>query len=264
MLRSNALLANVAVRTRFPKPGRIIPRAGDRSGWLYPVPLVSLDVMTRCTDTDDTNAMLKILAHDLPSPARALRQYKMLLDLVEGFVIPDDAAKWFARMDDVLDRMDRIHCALAELSEASSYRVCGSDSVEVWPIAEAVASDIGVSLQTVGPSPRSLATQEVLTHIFSHLLRNIRDHAGAGTQAELCIEGAVVILKDDGTGIAPRLRDQIFLPFRPVAAHESPHRGMGLPLVARLCRALGGSVVVDLPDPGGVEVRLQLPMVSDE
>ncbi|MFT5435272.1 MAG: signal transduction histidine kinase [Myxococcota bacterium] len=220
--------------------------------------------MTRCTDTDDSSAILKVLAHDLPSPARALRQYKMLLDMVDGFELPEEAAKWFGRIDDSLDRMDRLHVALAELSAAARSGVRGSEPVEVWPIAEAIASDLAVTLRTTGKSPRSPATGDVLTTIFSHLLQNIVDHAGDGAQAELSIARGVVILKDNGRGIDARLQDQIFLPFRPVAPHDSPHRGMGLPLVSRLCRALGGSVVVDLPDTGGVEVRLQLPMVSDE
>ncbi len=83
-----------------------------------------------------------------------------------------------------------------------------------------------------------LAVAEACTNAVVH---GYADEAASGTirvRAEMADEGFVVEVSDDGGGLRPR--------------PDSPGMGLGLPLMARLTKALD----VQYPDAGGTTVRL--------
>ena len=66
-----------------------------------------------------------------------------------------------------------------------------------------------------------------------------------------------VVVTDTGTGIDPRVRDQLFERFR--AGGASTGHGLGLPIVAWIAGAHGGSVTVEDGPEGGTVAALLLP-----
>lgn len=105
---------------------------------------------------------------------------------------------------------------------------------------------------------------ELLAQLCLNILRNAAV-AAAGQGAAPAVQfrifrspvGAVVIeVADNGPGIAPERREDIFLPFYTTRAEG---HGVGLSFVRQVTTAHGGSILVDSAPEGGALLRVVLP-----
>jgi signal transduction histidine kinase len=65
-----------------------------------------------------------------------------------------------------------------------------------------------------------------------------------------------VTILDEGPGMPPAVREQLFRPFFTTKARGT---GLGLATVRRLIEAHGGTVRVEAPSKGGTAVVIELP-----
>jgi signal transduction histidine kinase len=79
----------------------------------------------------------------------------------------------------------------------------------------------------------------------------IRTHRDRGT--------AVIIVADQGKGIAPEDQARIFEKFERVDPSEPGGSGLGLYIARRLARAMGGDLTVDSALGQGARFMLSLP-----
>lgn len=151
--------------------------------------------------------------------------------------------------------------------------------VEAVPVAEVVEEVLG--LLSAKAAARSttldrdlpvdeattvLADRRRLRQVLLNLVENGVRHGrarGAVTVAATPDAGHVVLLvRDDGPGIAPDLLDRLFTPFapggtQPLVGEDSV--GLGLALSAGLVHAMGGELAVGRTGPDGTEMRVRLP-----
>jgi signal transduction histidine kinase len=99
--------------------------------------------------------------------------------------------------------------------------------------------------------------RQALANLVSNALR----HSARGGLVEVVLERSpnptVLSVRDDGPGIAPELLPRVFERF--VRGPESVGSGLGLPIVADIAAAHGGSATIESPPGGGTTVRLLLP-----
>lgn len=219
--------------------------------------------MLRIEDELKFDDLIYVLSHDLRSPARALGQYIDLFRALPGVSLPERGEHYLQRMQQVLKRMDALLDATLELSRSANQADAKPTSLP-WPIARELASELGVPLRIEGPEHELRVDEDRMGHILRELLKNVRDHAGPDADASLSFVGSTLCLRDHGLGIAERHHHEIFLPFRPVPHPDTEHRGMGLALVSRHCRAAGGRIYIELPSAGGLVVCLELPLLGVE
>jgi len=106
---------------------------------------------------------------------------------------------------------------------------------------------------------------EDLDEMLGNLLDNACKWARSRAALAASLDGhrVIVIIDDDGPGIAPALREAMFE--RGVRADEaSPGSGLGLSIVRDLARACGGDVALADAPIGGLRVRLELPATVPE
>jgi signal transduction histidine kinase len=131
--------------------------------------------------------------------------------------------------------------------------------------AEGAAAHLGETLAAQGKEiellcPRSMRVAvdgEVVERILSPLLENAARFARHRIELEIRgVDGEVLFeVRDDGPGVDPYDRERIFDPgYRGVDAHADRHlgAGLGLPLVRRLARAVGGDVEAPPSSDGGL------------
>lgn len=98
--------------------------------------------------------------------------------------------------------------------------------------------------------------------LFGNILENAVVH---NAPAELTVsvtatelgDAVEIEIADDGGGIPPEIREELFEPG--VHAHGSPGDGIGLYLVGRLVDAYGGHISVSDRSPSGTRFRLRFP-----
>ncbi len=107
-----------------------------------------------------------------------------------------------------------------------------------------------------------------LHRMVLNLLDNASRHTPLGARIELHVrrlgEEAVVEVADDGPGIPPRLREQIFDRFvrgeGPADTAVGPGSGLGLSIVRAVATSHNGTVEVGESASGGAQFRVRLPL----
>ena len=89
--------------------------------------------------------------------------------------------------------------------------------------------------------------------------RGVRDRIARRVHSRAVVPGhGLVTVDDDGTGIAPELREAVLQ--RGVRADEAaPGSGLGLAIVSDLAELYGGAISLDASPCGGVRASLRLP-----
>lgn len=139
---------------------------------------------------------------------------------------------------------------LDDLASAEVRRLREAGQVQVTPdiVATRVAGD-------------PFALSQVLRNLVDNAARHAHGHVWVRVRPDLT-GGALVVVADDGDGIAEADRPRVFERF--VRLDDSRSRdlggsGLGLPIVAQVARAHGGSVEVDESPAGGARFTVKLP-----
>lgn len=103
-----------------------------------------------------------------------------------------------------------------------------------------------------------------ILQILVNLLTNAIRYSPPGGMVWLRIEGdennAVVVIADQGRGIAPEDHERVFQKFARVDPSEPGGNGLGLYISRRLARAMGGDITLDSAPGQGARFALTLPI----
>jgi two-component system sensor histidine kinase ChvG len=231
----------------------------------------ALDTMARELDArvKDVGALAANLSHELKSPLTSMRGAAELL--LEGAA--DDPVARQRFLENILadtHRLDRIVTRLLELSRLES-----DDEPRVVFDFEALVREVAES--SVGPAPVEVhytATRTQLhgvrTHlaaVLGNLLDNAQHHAAPDTAITIRVSDAPggrlrVEVSNQGPPISegnlPRIWDRFFTTRR-----EHGGTGLGLPIVASVVAAHGGTVSVTSSAEDGTRFGFELPTTAD-
>ncbi|MFI5027582.1 MAG: ATP-binding protein [Solirubrobacterales bacterium] len=114
--------------------------------------------------------------------------------------------------------------------------------------------------------------RDELHRMILNLLDNAARHTPPGSTVEMRLraegDDALVEVADNGPGVAPALRDQIFDRFvrgdGPADTATGPGSGLGLAIVGAVAASHGGSASAGESESGGALFRVRLPLSSSE
>jgi signal transduction histidine kinase len=218
-------------------------------------------------------AFIADAAHELRTPIAALRAR------MEATLPPDQAA----RLAPDFDRLSRLAGQLLRLAEVDTLGVAAEERADLAAIARDVLAEMApLAVQ----NHRSLAldgADRVITvrgkrELLSRLLRNLVENALAHVPADGNVtvkvvpgssllsgseDGPELIVDDDGPGVPPERRAQIFERFWRADRRRGDGAGLGLAIVQRIADAHGAGVSVEESPEGGARFRLRFPPVRD-
>ncbi len=212
------------------------------------VTLDKLDTLASILDGETLNTALRWVATGCTTRALAL-DVERATTRIHNLV---GAIKRFTYMD------------RAQVAEPVDVGASLSDAVALL-LHKARKKSVGVDLQAERNLPPVLAIGGDLNQIWTNLIDNALDavpESGRVTvSADRQMNRIVVRVVDNGSGIAPAIRERIFDPFitsKPVGQGT----GLGLDIARQLVRRNNGDIEVD-SRPGHTEFRVTLPIATD-
>jgi len=232
------------------------------------------------------SALLDALTHNLRTPLTAIKAAVTAM-LSSGEI--DLAALSNASRRELLliidEESDRLNRFIEGLSVAdrpdptqpNSFRAVAVEQVvrEAVSRAETVARRHRVVVSVAAGLPQLAVDRSAIGEALYTLIDNASKYSPLNTtiRVEASAEDdrhVRLVVEDEGPGIAPELRDQVFQKFFRVPGRESvdPRRtgiGLGLPIAKRLVESQAGQIEIRTPASGrGTSVVLTLPCAAAE
>ncbi|MDD3372010.1 MAG: ATP-binding protein [Alphaproteobacteria bacterium] len=202
-------------------------------------------------------SMLAGVSHDLRTPLTRMRLQAELM----GNNGPDmaDLLSDIAEMEAMLNA----YLAFARGEEAEAATETSLSKLLDEIASAARRQNPNVSLD-VPPDIEVIIRRNALKRCLTNLVANaLRYGSRAEIHAQASEQFITILIDDDGPGISPELREEMFRPF--TRAEESRNRatggiGLGLTIARDIARSHGGDVVLEDSPLGGLRARVWIPV----
>jgi signal transduction histidine kinase len=225
--------------------------------------------------SDDLQALVHGLSHDLRAPARAATSFARLLREEYAGVVDETALHYLTRVEDATGRIQDV------LEFLQTFAALGHSQVHRYPVPldDAVALMIerfadqivesGAVVRVTGALPEVLADPVLLDMVLSNLISNALKYVEPGTAPRVDLEGELsetevrLHVQDQGIGIAAEAQARIWQPFVRLHGEEAyPGTGLGLAIAHRAAELMGCELGL-LSEPGkGSRFWLRLPLAE--
>jgi signal transduction histidine kinase len=212
-----------------------------------------------------------VTSHDLKAPLRTIASFAQLLSERHGAKLDGEAREFVGFIRSGAERMQELIDALLELSRVDARKLDPTPQsmrVAVDRACGALLADIessGAHLR-IGELPFVRGDLHMLSQLWQNLIANAIKFQRRGTAPDIRISASerpgewVFSIRDNGIGIAPAHRDQVFLVFRRLhTADEYGGTGIGLAICKKVVQLHGGEIWVEPGDGPGATVRFTLP-----
>jgi two-component system OmpR family sensor kinase len=213
-------------------------------------------------------------AHELRSPLTAVKLQAQIARQAQDPAERDAALRQLldgvdraAHMVEQLLRMARLAPEAQQVAFADvrldelAKRVVGEFSAQ----AEAREIDLGVGeCQSVTMLGHADSLRVMIGNLVDNALRYIPRGARVDVELRQTADQAVLMVSDNGPGIAPAERDRVFDRFYRLAGSEVPGSGLGLAIVKGVVELHGGRIRLDATEASGrgLKVTVSLPLYT--
>jgi PAS domain S-box-containing protein len=213
---------------------------------------------------------LQAVSHDLRTPLTSVLGIALTLERGSNGLPDEDVADLMRRLTTNARKLDRLLSDLLDLDRLARgtltprRQVVDLGALTRRSVEEAAVSDEHPVMVDAAPLHIAVDGPKV-ERIVENLVVNAARHTEAGTTIWVRVQaeddGALLVVEDQGPGVPPQFREQIFQPFRKGcgAAADAPGSGIGLALVAQFANLHGGDAWVEDRPGGGASFRVFLP-----
>ena len=216
------------------------------------------------------NTFLEAVSHELRTPLTSILGSALTLEQAGPAIAADDTVDLVHRIATNARKLERLLSDLLDLDRLQRGIIAPQRRpTDVAALVEQAVREsdllVGRTVEVDASPIEVLLDAAKVERIVENLLANAARHTPEGTCVWVRVrpqkEGALIVVDDEGPGVAEDLRSVIFEPFRqgPGTPNHSPGVGVGLSLVARFAELHGGRAWVEERPGGGASFRVYLP-----
>jgi PAS domain S-box-containing protein len=231
---------------------------------------VERETAQRLREVDEMkNTFLQAVSHDLRTPLAAILGLAITMGNADMSITPEDVQEMSGRIAANARKLDRLVTDLLDLDRLSRGIIEPVlKATDVGQLVQEIVSGsdlLGQRVVHVDTEPVILPVDAAkVERIVENLLANSAKHTQEGAQIWVSVRpsegGALIAVDDDGPGVPPDLKAEIFEAFRrgPSTTEHSPGVGVGLSLVARFAELHAGRAWVEDRPGGGASFKVLL------
>jgi signal transduction histidine kinase len=221
------------------------------------------DAIARMTETLEGRAtyvrgLAAHISHEFKTPLAAMRGAAELLGEHGDSMTQEERARFAARIEEGVARLDRLVRGLLDLARADMAAAGGQTALR--HSAEAAAARFPALCVTISGEAEAAIAPDAAATVLDSLLGNTLAHAGPGSAVSITLaregEHASVVLADDGPGLSNANAGRAFDPFFTTARAQGG-TGLGLAIARSLVEGAGGRIDL-LPAARGAAFRIVL------
>ena len=219
---------------------------------------------------EDLRQFAYAASHDLQEPLRTVGNFTELLSQRMKNVEDQDAQEFMAYIIDGVRRMNTLVKDLLAYSQVSHGPIESVNPASAEAVFQAAVMNLSVAIKesaatvTHDPLPDVLIDFGQLTQIFQNLIGNAIKYRGeqppaVHVSAEETETHWVLSFRDNGIGIDPAYKDQVFGIFKRLHGREYPGTGMGLAICKKIIDRYGGQMWVESQRGQGADFKFSIP-----
>lgn len=210
---------------------------------------------------DELRQFAYAASHDLKEPMRTIASYTQLLAQRYKDQFDDDGKEFLSYVVDAVKRMDMLLGDLLTYSQHLGSKPTVFQSVNAETVLAGVLMNLQASIKETGasithdPLPTDLTSDFAqLSQVLQNLVSNALKYRSQRPPdihiwAEQTEDDWIFHVRDNGLGIEPAYRDQIFGIFKRLHGREFPGTGMGLAICKKIVERHGGRIWAE-SEPG--------------
>jgi light-regulated signal transduction histidine kinase (bacteriophytochrome) len=220
---------------------------------------------------DDLQHFAYVASHDIKEPMRMISSYSALLQRRYQGRLDADADTYIGFIVDGVKRMNTLITDLLEYSRAG--QSSGEQTTEVEPgaIFENVLENLKVTIADAGatvtsdPLPAIVYDPVRLEQLLQNLIANAVKYRDPSRAAHVHLSAerrpgeTVFSVRDNGVGIAPEHREQVFGIFKRLHGKEIEGTGIGLAMCKKIVERHGGRIWVESTPGSGSTFFFSVP-----
>jgi chemotaxis family two-component system sensor kinase Cph1 len=251
---------------------RVAPYGDGRAYIIY----VDVTEMQKVqTELERSNERLEdfayIASHDLQEPLRTVSRYAEIIAEEYQEELDETARDYLDTVVTGAERMSSMINGLLDYSRITT-RANDFDAVDTESIVEGMIKDLDVMCEeedgtiTYDSLPTVSADRDQLWQVFQNLVKNALEHSGeeavdisiSATENE---DQYTFVVEDDGPGVDPYIKDDIFNMFASGENYQTQGqaRGVGLAVVERIVDRHGGEIWVESETGKGSRFYFTIP-----
>jgi len=221
----------------------------------------------------ELDAFAAIASHDLSAPLVTISGFLALLDERFGERVDPEATEFIRYAQSGAERMQRLIADLLEYSRVGRAAIA-PDEVDLTALTRETLAGLRAAIEEAGaeividPLPVVRADPRALGRVLQNLVSNAVKFAGdvrpvVHVTARPLDHGWEIAVIDNGVGVDPQEREQIFKMFHRPGVGGVAGTGLGLAICERIVQRHGGRIWVDAAAGGGSAFRFTLPQADE-
>jgi PAS domain S-box-containing protein len=224
---------------------------------------LSAEVLRR--NNEDLKQFAYAASHDLQEPLRMVMSYTQLLSRRYPAALDENAQRFVGFVVEGASRMEQLLSGLREYWQASEHGAPALIDVDLNQVLERVLLNLRAQMQeqsgvvTADKLPIVRAEFTPLVQLLQNLISNALKYRHSEREprvhvtAQNLVTAWMISVVDNGVGIEPQYRDQVFKIFKRLHGRHIPGTGIGLALCQRIAERYGGALLLEsTPDEGSI------------